>query len=144
MNIGVGDLMKARTWLSGLELAPRDSRIRSRLNRVLATRIEDTSRDERELMDKMLLKDDAGELVVDDIGNYILKDGYTTREFNAELQDIHSETVNVDLSSWPGIEQELYRILTELDIQLSGDDAEAYDALMTALEEDQQATKGTA
>jgi len=126
------DLINVAEFLDKAELPPKASRTRTKLNRLLITKIGELNNDERELLEKYGKKDEHGNLIEDN-GNFTLVPE-TAAEFHQEKAALFDEvtSINVDeLKDRLGI---LIYALENSDDKVSGKDAEALDILLDALE----------
>ncbi len=122
------------SMLDGLELAGAASRARTKLHSALLTHLEALGVSEVELARQYAILDQDGEILLDEAGDFTLKDPTQATEFAAEHQALMNETITV-----PSLYEEQYAILAkalaEYPGTFSGTDATAYDLLSDALEE---------
>ena len=129
------ELAPAINFLSGLELAPKASRCRSKLIKKLMEKYEEFSEDEKNLFEKYGERDDDGELVKTGEKNYKLVPE-TAKECLAEQQLLIDEEVMISLDEIKEKVKYLVSKLDKLDVKLAGNDAVIYDVIMDKLEEE--------
>lgn len=128
-------LIEAVNFLQGLKLKPSDSRNRTKLVNVLSEAVTALQTDERALMDDHLQKDKKGEFKRDG-DKYVFKTPADITEFNREHADLMNETVEIDSTMFHDKIQKVKPVLEAYDGELSGKEADVYDALLDAFEEE--------
>jgi hypothetical protein len=126
------NLISVVEFLDKVELPPKASRARSKLNRLFMTKVGELNNDERELLDKYGKKDEHGNLVEDN-GNFTLAPE-TAVEFHQEKAALFEEITSVNVEEIKDKLGTLIEALENSDIKVSGKDAEALDVLLDALE----------
>ena len=126
------DLINVAEFLDKVELPPKASRARTKLNRLFITKIGELNNDERELLEKYGKKDERGNLVESD-GNFTLV-AETAAEFHQEKAALFEEVTSVNVDEIKDKFGTLIDVLENSDIKVSGKDAEALDLLLDALE----------
>ncbi|GFH42749.1 hypothetical protein Hs30E_13000 [Lactococcus hodotermopsidis] len=129
------ELAPVINFLGKLALAPKASRCRSKLIKKLMEKYEEFSEDEKNLFEKYGERDDKGNLVKTDDGNYKLVPE-TAKECLKEQRILVDEEVMIALDEIEEKVKYLVAQLDELDIEFSGNDAVIYDTLMDKLEEE--------
>lgn len=121
-------------FLDKVELLPKASRVRTKLNKLLYAKISELQNDEMALLDKFGEKDENGKLIEND-GAYTLVEE-TAAEYHVEKRTLLEETASINVDE---IKDKLGILIDELessDNKLSGKDAEALDLLLDLLEEE--------
>lgn len=122
------------TFLEKLELPPKSSRVRSKLNKLLGQKVEDLYKDELDLLDRFGKKDESGELIQND-GSYSLIED-TALQYHQEKAELLSEVVHIEVKEIHDKLPVLLEKLENSDEKLSGQQAEIFDELMDLLEEE--------
>jgi hypothetical protein len=125
-------IVEVLAFLEKIELTPKASRVRTKLNRRISAKVEELYHDEMALLEKFGAKDDAGKLIEND-GTYTLKEE-TAAAYHLEKAQLFGEStvINVDeLRDKLGV---LISALEESDIKLAGKQAEVLDILLDCLE----------
>ena len=126
------DLINVAEFLDKVELPPKASRARTKLNRLFITKIGELNNDERELLEKYGKKDENGN-PIESNGNFTLVEE-TAVEFHKEKAALFEEITSVNADELKDKFGTLIEALENSDIKVSGKDAEALDLLLDALE----------
>jgi len=126
------DLVNVAEFLDKVELPPKASRARTKLNRLLISKIGELNNDERELLEKYGKKDESGSLIENN-GNFSLVEE-TAAEFHKEKAALFEEDTSVNVAEIKDKFGTLIEALENSDMKVSGKDAEALDLLLDALE----------
>lgn len=128
-------LQPATNLLDGMKLAGAASRARTRLIHLLAPHLEALQEAEYELVTEHAISGEDTKPVIADDGSFTLKDAEHAATYIAERDALFAEVAHIEGGTYEGHRQACIDLLTTYDGQLSGTDADAYDALLTALEE---------
>ncbi|MCI6574420.1 MAG: hypothetical protein MSC53_04530 [Arcanobacterium sp.] len=128
-------LQPATNLLDGMKLAGAASRARTRLIRLLAPHLEALQEAEYALVTEHAISGEDSKPVIADDGSFTLKDAEHATTYLAERDALFAEVAHIEGGTYEGHRQACIDLLTNYDGQLSGTDADAYDALLTALEE---------
>ncbi|URZ87559.1 hypothetical protein [Floricoccus penangensis] len=120
------ELVPAVNFLQSLSLKASDSRHRSKFVKDLSKGIEDLSQSEQDLLSEIGLLNERGE--VDESNQELVK------EYNKVRKDLLEEKVVFDGGIHAKSLEMLSVILINLEIELSGIDAEIYDRLLDEFE----------
>ncbi|MDR2531565.1 MAG: DUF1617 family protein [Oscillospiraceae bacterium] len=134
------DLINVAEFLDKVELPPKASRARTKLNRLFITKIGELNNDERELLEKYGKKDESGNLIESN-GNFTLIEE-TAVEFHKEKAALFDEVTSINADELKDKFGTLIDALENSDIKVSGKDAEALDLLLDALEGEVVASEG--
>lgn len=122
------------TFLEKLELTPKASRVRTKLNKLLGLKIEELYKDELELLDRFGKKDEEGQLIEKD-GSYSLIEE-SALHYHQEKSALLSETVHIEVKELHDKLPILMEELENSEEKISGQQAEVFDELMDLLEEE--------
>jgi hypothetical protein len=125
-------LVDALEFLEKAELKPKASRVRTKLNKLLFSKVQDLQADEMALLEKFGRRDDDGRLI-ESGGTYSLVEN-TAAEYHAEKRTLLEETASVNADELRDVLPVLIEELLSSDMKFSGKDAEALDLLLNALE----------
>ncbi|MDD7465528.1 MAG: hypothetical protein PUK59_04755 [Actinomycetaceae bacterium] len=128
-------LQPAINLLDGMKLAGAASRARTRLIRLLAPHLEALQEGEYALVTEHATCGADGKPIIADDGSFTLKDNQHATTYITERDALFAEIAQIEGGTYEGHRQACIDLLTTYDGQLSGTDADAYDALLTALEE---------
>ena len=126
------NLIDVVEFLDKVELPPKASRARSKLNRLFISKVGELNNDERELLEKYGKRGEDGKLIEDN-GNFTLVPE-TAAEFHQEKAALFDEVTSVNVDEIEDKLGALIEALENSDMKLSGKDAEALDVLLDALE----------
>lgn len=126
------------TFLEGLPLRTSASRARTRLVAALQQAAEHLAVAEHALVAEYAVVGEDGQPLISEDGSFTLANPETAPEFLAERTTLLGEkTILGDIPAYEGHLEQLTELLTNLDKDLSGQDALIYDALLCAIEEAQ-------
>lgn len=128
-------LQPATNLLDGMKLAGATSRARTRLIRLLAPHLEALQEAEYALITEHAICGEDSKPVIADDGSFTLKDAEHATTYLAERDALFAEIAHIEGGTYEGHRQACIDLLTTYDEEMSGTDADAYDALLTALEE---------
>ena len=135
-NFQLVDLLE---FLEKLELKPKPSRVRSKLNKLLYAKVQDLQSDEMALLDKFGKKDENGNLL-DDQGTYSLIET-TAEAYHKEKRTLLEETTSVNVDELRDKFSILMEELENSDSSFSGKDAESLNLLLDSLEDEVEIAK---
>ena len=122
------ELVDVITFLEGFELQPKVSRVRTKLVKLIRTKIDELYKDEVDLLQRFGKKDEEGNLVQDN-GNFSLLPE-TAVEYHKEKADLLNEDSVIDVAKLPL----LIGGLEDSEVKVSGKDAEALELVLELLE----------
>lgn len=128
-------LQPAINLLDGMKLAGSASRARTRLIHLLAPHLEALQEAEYQLVAEHAISGENGKPIINDDGSFTLKDAEHAATYTAERDALFAEIAQIEGGTYEGHRQACIDLLASYDGQLSGTEADAYDALLTALEE---------
>lgn len=128
-------LQPAINLLNEMKLAGSTSRARTRLIHLLAPHLEALQESEYQLVTEHAISGENGKPTIADDGSFTLKDAEHAATYIAERDALFAEIAQIEGGTYEGHRQACIDLLASYDGQLSGTDADAYDALLTALEE---------
>ncbi|MDR1606371.1 MAG: DUF1617 family protein [Streptococcaceae bacterium] len=132
INFKNRQLIPILNYLSAVELQPKASRVRTKLKALLMVKIEDMTSGEMELLEKFGVKDSDGKLVENDGGYTLVPE--TAQSFHQEKAILLDEEIQINVVELKERLPNLIKNLEASDITLSGEEAEAFDLLLDALE----------
>lgn len=127
-------------FLQGINLKGKASRARSKLVKLLMNSLKELQESEMELAKEYGQTDDDGELAKDDKGNPILKPE-SVGQYRTEHTNLISETAEIEGGTYTEHAADCKKFLESYDGEMSGKDAQAYDALLDALEDEESEGK---
>ena len=127
-------LVAVLEFLEKAALKPRASRVRTKLVKLLYTKIEELQGDEMALLDKFGKKGENGKLI-ENQGTFTLIEE-TAAEYHQEKRTLLEETASVNVDELKDKLAVLMEELENSDVTVSGKDAEVLDLLLDALEEE--------
>lgn len=130
MNIKKQDLIKVYKFLNSASLVGAVSRARTKLNQSIMVAFKEFATDER-----TLIQDNGG--TIDDNGHFDFGEGNeaNAKKFYQEKAELYTEAVIFEETTKDQFNR-LKTALERYDKELSNQDAEAYDILLSALEEE--------
>ncbi|OQJ73323.1 hypothetical protein BMS77_02050 [Leuconostoc pseudomesenteroides] len=130
MNIKKQDLIKVYNFLNGASLVGAVSRARTKLNKSIAEAFQEMQSDESDLV-----KEYGGEIVQDGAVKFDKERQDDKVAFNKAMLELHEESAVFTETTQDQFNR-LKTALESYDKELSNQDAEAYDILLSALEEE--------
>lgn len=130
MNIKKRDLIKVYNFLNGASLVGAVSRARTKLNKSIAEAFQEMQSDESDLV-----KDYGGEILQGGAVKFDNERQDDKVAFNKAMLELHEESA-VFAETTQDQFNRLKTALESYDKELSNQDAEAYDILLSALEEE--------
>ena len=126
------ELVDVITFLEGFELQPKVSRVRTKLVKLIRTKIDELYKDEVDLLQRFGKKDEEGNLVQDN-GNFSLLPE-TAVEYHKEKADLLNEDSVIDVAELHDKLPLLIGGLEDSEVMVSGKDAEALELVLELLE----------
>lgn len=120
--------------ISAVKAKGRQSRAITKFGKLLTEKLGELQEDEKELISQYYEVDKDGNAKKDDEGNLVLLDGAILEGYDAEWDDLHTESVVIDLTEYHPYLTHLITGLLDWDQELSGVDAAIYDELLDQLE----------
>ncbi|QEA50168.1 hypothetical protein [Leuconostoc lactis] len=130
MNIKKQELIKVYNFLNGASLAGTVSRARTKLNKSIAAAFQELQSDESDLV-----KEYGGEILQGGAVKFDNERQDDKLAFNKAMLELHEESA-VFAETTQDQFNRLKTALESYDKELSNQDAEAYDILLSALEEE--------
>lgn len=131
------EFVNVANFLVSIPLKTKASRARTSLINKLSLKNEEYRKFQKDLLEKYAQKDEAGELIQDENGSYPwVKE--TKDEAVEALTELNNEEVYINIEEYRPNMKILGLALEDLDIELSGQEAAAYDLLMDQLEEESE------
>ncbi len=130
MNIKKQDLIKVYNFLNGASLVGAVSRSRTKLNKSIAEAFQEMQSDESDLV-----KEYGGEILQGGAVKFDNERQDDKLAFNKAMLELHEESA-VFAETTQDQFNRLKTALESYDKELSNQDAEAYDILLSALEEE--------
>ena len=122
------------TFLEKLELTPKASRVRTKLNKLLGFKVEELYKDEMDLLDRFGKKDEEGKLIQSDGAYSLIED--TALNYHKEKAELLSEIIHIEVRELHDKLPVLIEELESSEEKLSGQQAEIFDELMDLLEDE--------
>ena len=126
------ELVDVITFLEGFELQPKVSRVRTKLVKLIRTKIDELYKDEVDLLQRFGKKDEEGNLVQDN-GNFSLLPE-TAAEYHKEKADLLNEDSVIDVAELHDKLPLLIGGLEDSEVKVSGKDAETLELVLELLE----------
>ena len=126
------ELVDVITFLEGFELQPKVSRVRTKLVKLIRTKIDELYKDEVDLLQRFGKKDEEGNLVQDN-GNFSLLPE-TAAEYHKEKTDLLNEVSVIDVAELHDKLPLLIGGLEDSEVTVSGKDAETLELVLELLE----------
>lgn len=127
-------LIEAVEFLEIVELKPKASRVRSKLNRLLGAKVEQLYQDEMDLLNRFGRKDENGKLLVID-NNYELVEE-TALAYHQEKANLMEEEILINIDELKDKVSVLIQDLEDSEETYSGIKAEILDLILDKLEEE--------
>lgn len=122
------------TFLEKLELTPKASRVRTKVNKLLGSKVEELYKDEMDLLDRFGKKDGDGKLIQSDGAYSLIED--TAPNYHQEKAELLSEIIHIEVRELHDKLPVLIEELENSEEKLSGQQAEIFDDLMDLLEDE--------
>lgn len=131
------ELVNVANFLVSIPLKSKASRARTALVQKLSLKNDEFRKFQEELLEKYAQKDESGELIQDENGSYPwIKE--TKAEAVEALTELNNEEVYINIEEYRPNMKLLSLALDNLDMELSGQEAVAYNLLMDQLEEESE------
>lgn len=128
------ELVEVITFLESFELTPKISRVRTKLVKLIRTKIDELYKDEVELLERFGKKDDSGNFIQDN-GNFLLLPE-TAAEYHKEKADLLNEDSVIDVAELQDKLPLLIGGLEDSEVKVSGKDAETLELILELLEKE--------
>lgn len=138
------DVVPVFNFLDEVELVGKATRGRTKFLSRLEEKNKEYLEDLKVIRKEYFEVDDAGELKVDADGNLTFLDNVTDEDkkvLNERVLELQEETVEVSFTEYSTKYEAMFKDLDNLEIPLKGQEAYAYDLLMTAYEENEKENK---
>ena len=122
-------------FLQELELLPKASRGRNRLQKRLEEKNKEFANDLTDIQKEYFKTNSEGELITEDGQNLIPIEGSDLQELEHKVDELNNENAEIIFGEDSDKLEALFAGLDDLQIPLSGQKALVYDMLMTAYEE---------
>ncbi|SOB47832.1 conserved hypothetical protein [Lactococcus piscium] len=127
-------LINFHQLISAVKAKGRQSRAVTKFGKLLTKKLAELQEDEKELIARFFEVTEDGNAKKDDEGNLVLLDGAILEDYDAEWDDLHAESVVIDLTEYQTYLTHLITCLLDWDQELSGVDAVIYNELLDLLE----------
>ena len=121
--------------ISDVKAKGRQSRAITKFRKLLTEKLAELQDDEKLLIAQYYEVDDEGNAKKDDEGNPISLEDVDTDSYTEDWDDLHDESVVIDLTEYQPYLPHLISSLLDWDQELSGANAVIYDELLDLLEE---------
>lgn len=121
--------------ITAVKAKGRQSRAVTKFGKLLTEKLAELQDDEKELISQYYEVNDDGNAKKDEEGNLVLLDDAILEDYDADWDDLHDESVVIDLTEYHPYLTHLISGLLDWDQELSGADAVIYDELLDLLEE---------
>lgn len=125
-------------FLNGIALTGKASRGRTKFIKRLEEKNKEFLDDLTALQKEYFETDESGELITDEKGKLTFKEDLDFDEYNSKYKDIENEQAEIAFGEYSTKYEAMFNALDHLDVPLSGQDAEIYDALMDAYEAEKE------
>ena len=125
-------------FLNSLELTGKASRGRSKFIKRLEEKNKEFLDDLTALQKEYFETDESGELITDEKGKLTFKGDLDFDEYNSKYKGIENEQAEISFGEYSTKYEAMFQALDNLDVPLSGQDAELYDTLMDAYEAEKE------
>lgn len=130
------------TFLQGLNLkANKASRGRTQFLKRLEEKNKEFNEALTDIQKEYFEVDEAGELKTGPEGKLIIKEGFSNTEANEKVMELNKEHFEVQFGEYSTKYDALFAALDNLEIELSGQEAFAYNELMDAYEANEEKTE---
>lgn len=137
-----GSIVRVFNLLQKLSLRGQASRGRTKFQKRLQEKEEEYITEKQEIQKKYIQLDEAGEFVVLEDGvSSPLRDNLTREEkekFLETLEELKRDVFEISFTEYSSKFEAMFEALDSLEMDLSGEDAEAYDELMDAYEANEE------
>ena len=121
--------------ITAVKAKGRQSRAVTKFGKLLTKKLAELQEDAKELIARFFEVTEDGNAKKDDEGNLVLLDDAILEDYDAEWDDLHAESVVIDLTEYHPYLTHLISGLLDWNQELSGADAVIYDELLDQLEE---------
>lgn len=121
--------------ISAVKAKGRQSRAVTKFLKLLTEKLTELQEDEKALIAQSYEVAEDGNAKKDEEGNLVLLDDAILEDYDAEWDDLHAESVVIDLTEYQPYLPHLISGLLDWDQELSGANAVIYDELLDLLEE---------
>lgn len=125
-------------FLNGIALTGKASRGRTKFIKRLEEKNKEYLEDLAELQKEYFKTDENGDLIADDTGKLTFKDDLDFEEYDTKYKGIGNEQAEIGFGEYSTKYEAMFNDLDNLDVPLSGQDAELYDTLMDAYEAEKE------
>ena len=133
-----GSIVRVFNLLQNLSLKGQASRGRTKFQKRIQEKEEEYILEKQEIQRKYIQLDEIGEFIVLEDGvSSPLRDDLTKEEkekFLELLEELKKDTFEISFTEYSSKFEAVFEALDNLEMELSGDDAAAYDELMDAYE----------
>ncbi len=138
VEIENGKLAAAINFMYDLKLARKQSRMRRRLIKLMSERLQEVEEERKELLKEHSHKDENGEPIVKENGNYDVKDIVA---FSNDLKELYAEKMVIEGGDNREMLYTVKHILKKFeDEEYEGQESEIYDYLCDQFEIDNEET----
>lgn len=130
------EVVPVHNFLAKVELTGQASRGRSKFIKRLGEKNKEFAEDLEELQKQYFKVDENGSFITDSEQKLIYKDENQKDEAVEQMQALNSELVEISFAEYSKKFEAMFKELDEYDKPMSNLDADAYDTLMTAYEEE--------
>ena len=140
INLENAYLVPSINFLQSIKLKGKESRSRSKLVKLLTESLAELQEDEQQLLNEYGVTNADGDLVKNAQGNIEIQPG-RDQEWNKAHRELMEEVAEVEGGTYVNHINDCHDILDGYDGELSGQEAEAYDALLDAFENSEKEGK---
>lgn len=131
------EIISVINFLTIAPLKTKASRARSVVIKKLVEKNDELNKFQDEILEKFAEKDENGEVIKDEHGTSHWEKDHI-KEGNEAIQELRDEEIYINIEEYRPNMKILGLALDNLDMELSGQDAIAYDLLMDQLEEESE------
>ncbi|PMC80434.1 hypothetical protein CJ191_01100 [Aerococcus viridans] len=124
--------------LNSLALTGKASRGRTKFLKRLEEKNKEFLEDLEALQKEYFETDENGDLIADDKGKLTFNEDLDFDEYNSKYKGIENEQAEISFGEYSTKYEAMFNALDNLDVPLSGQDAELYDTLMDAYEAEKE------
>lgn len=132
------EVVPVHNFLAKAELTGQASRGRSKFIKRLGEKNKEFAEDLEELQKQYFKVDENGSFITDSEQKLIYKDENQKDEAAEQMQALNSELVEISFAEYSKKFEAMFKELDEYDKPMSNLEADAYDILMTAYEEENE------